>query len=102
EFDGMDRFDARVAVREALAAEGRIHEEKRRYLHSVVHSERSGEPIEPRLSLQWWVKVESLATAAGDAVRNGRTAIHPPSLAPRLFAWAGHMHDSRHTSQHAR
>ena len=72
EFDGMDRFDARVAVREALAAEGRIVEEKRPYLHSVGHSERSGEPIEPRLSLQWWVKVESLAKAAGDAVRNGR------------------------------
>ena len=64
-------LEARVAVREALAAEGRIVEEKRPYLHSVGHSERSGEPIEPRLSLQWWVKVESLAKAAGDAVRNG-------------------------------
>ena len=93
EFDGMDRFDARVAVREALAAEGRIVEEKRPYLHSVGHSERSGEPIEPRLSLQWWVKVESLATAAGDAVRNGHTAIHPPSLEPRWFAWVDNMHD---------
>ena len=45
----MDRFDARVAVREALAAQGRIVAEKRPYLHSVGHSERSGEPIEPRL-----------------------------------------------------
>ncbi|MCB0949527.1 MAG: class I tRNA ligase family protein, partial [Mycobacterium sp.] len=70
-FDGMDRFEARVAVREALAEQGRIVAEKRPYLHSVGHSERSGEPIEPRLSLQWWVKVESLAKAAGDAVRNG-------------------------------
>ena len=56
QFDGMDRFDARVAVREALAAQGRIVAEKRPYLHSVGHSERSGEPIEPRLSLQWWVR----------------------------------------------
>ncbi len=47
QFDGMDRFEARVAVREALAAQGRIVEEKRPYLHSVGHSERSGEPIEP-------------------------------------------------------
>ena len=93
QFDGMDRFDARVAVREALAAEGRIVEEKRPYLHSVGHSERSGEPIEPRLSLQWWVKVESLAQAAGDAVRNGHTVIHPPSLEPRWFAWVDNMHD---------
>ncbi|MGW0160571.1 valine--tRNA ligase [Mycobacterium sp. NPDC003323] len=93
QFDGMDRFEARVAVREALAAQGRIVAEKRPYLHSVGHSERSGEPIEPRLSLQWWVKVESLAKAAGDAVRNGDTVIHPASLEPRWFAWVDNMHD---------
>src|SRR5271166_1863614 len=93
QFDGLDRFDARVAVREALAAQGRIVEEKRPYLHSVGHSERSGEPIEPRLSLQWWVRVESLAKAAGDAVRNGDTVIHPASLEPRWFAWVDDMHD---------
>jgi valyl-tRNA synthetase len=93
EFDGMDRFDARVAVREKLAAQGRIVAEKRPYLHSVGHSERSGEPIEPRLSLQWWVKVESLAEAAGDAVRNGDTVIHPASLEPRWFGWVDNMHD---------
>ncbi|BBY61513.1 valine--tRNA ligase [Mycolicibacterium sarraceniae] len=93
QFDGMDRFEARVAVREALATEGRIVAEKRPYLHSVGHSERSGEPIEPRLSLQWWVKVESLAKAAGDAVRNGDTVIHPKSLEPRWFAWVDDMHD---------
>ncbi|WP_197380121.1 valine--tRNA ligase [Mycolicibacterium mengxianglii] len=93
QFDGMDRFEARVAVREALAAEGRIVAEKRPYQHSVGHSERSGEPIEPRLSLQWWVKVESLAKASGDAVRNGDTVIHPASLEPRWFAWVDNMHD---------
>lgn len=92
-FDGMDRFEARAAVREALAAEGRIVAEKRPYLHSVGHSERSGEPIEPRLSLQWWVNVESLAKAAGDAVRNGDTVIHPASLEPRWFGWVDNMHD---------
>lgn len=93
QFDGLDRFEARVAVREALAAQGRIVEEKRPYLHSVGHSERSGEPIEPRLSLQWWVRVESLAKAAGDAVRNGHTVIHPASLEPRWFAWVDDMHE---------
>ena len=79
EFDGLDRFEARIKVREALAEQGRIVEEKRPYLHSVGHSERSGEVIEPRLSMQWWVKVESLAKAAGDAVRHGDTVIHPPA-----------------------
>jgi valyl-tRNA synthetase len=93
QFDGQDRFEARVKVREALAAQGRIVAEKRPYLHSVGHSERSGEPIEPRLSLQWWVNVESLAKTAGDAVRNGDTVIHPKSLEPRWFGWVDDMHD---------
>ncbi|MEB3049084.1 valine--tRNA ligase [Mycolicibacter sp. MYC123] len=93
QFDGMDRFEARVAVREALAAEGRIVAEKRPYVHSVGHSERSGEVIEPRLSMQWWVDVSSLAKAAGDAVRDGHTVIHPKSLEPRWFGWVDDMHD---------
>ncbi|MGH3636419.1 MAG: class I tRNA ligase family protein, partial [Mycobacterium sp.] len=93
QFDGLERFEARVAVREALAAQGRIVEEKRPYLHSVGHSERTGEPIEPRLSLQWWVKVESLAGAAGDAVRNGDTVVHPAGLQGRWFGWVDDMHD---------
>jgi len=93
QFDGMDRFEARTKVREALADQGRVVAEKRPYLHSVGHSERSGEPIEPRLSLQWWVKVESMAKAAGDAVRNGDIVIHPKSLEPRWFAWVDDMHD---------
>ena len=93
QFDGMDRFEARAKVREALAEQGRIVAEKRPYLHSVGHSERSGEPIEPRLSLQWWVKVESMAKAAGDAVRNGDIVIHPKSQEPRWFDWVDDMHD---------
>ena len=88
-FDGMDRFEARVKVAEALAEQGRIVDEKRPYIHSVGHSERSGEPIEPRLSLQWWVKVDELAKAAGDAVRNGDIVIHPASLEPRWFGLGG-------------
>ena len=93
QFDGLDRFEARYAVRKALEDEGRIVAEKRPYLHSVGHSERSGEPIEPRLSMQWWVKVESLAKAAGDAVRNGDIVIHPKSQEPRWFDWVDDMHD---------
>ncbi|MFF0495829.1 valine--tRNA ligase [Nocardia aobensis] len=93
EFDGMDRFEARVKIRERLAGEGRIVAEKRPYVHSVGHSERSGEPIEPRLSMQWWVKVESLAKAAGDAVRNGAVTIYPASQEPRWFEWVDNMHD---------
>lgn len=93
EFDGMDRFEARVKIRETLAEQGRVVAEKRPYLHSVGHSERSGETVEPRLSMQWWVKVDELAKAAGDAVRDGDTVIHPASQEPRWFAWVDNMHD---------
>ncbi|MFW0790190.1 valine--tRNA ligase [Gordonia sp. CPCC 205333] len=93
QFDGMDRFEARVKVREALAEQGRIVKEVRPYLHSVGHSERTGEPIEPRLSMQWWVNVEPLAKSAGDAVRNGDTVIHPASMESRWFGWVDDMHD---------
>ena len=93
EFDGLDRYEARVKVREALARQGRIVAEKRPYLHSVGHSQRTREPIEPRLSLQWFVKAGPLAAAAGDAVRDGRVAVHPKELEPRWFGWVDNMHD---------
>ena len=92
-FDGMDRFAARAAICEALREQGRIVKEVRPYVHSVGHSERSGEPIEPRLSMQWWVKVDELARMAGDAVREGDTVIHPRSQEPRWFDWVDDMHD---------
>jgi len=92
-FLGMDRFEARPAVVAALREEGRIVAEKRPYTHSVGHCSRCGTVIEPRLSLQWWVKVEPLARAAGDAVRDGRTQVHPPELAKRYFDWVDNMHD---------
>lgn len=92
-FDGLTREEARTAIRDALAEQGRIVKEVRPYVHSVGHSERSGEPIEPRLSMQWWVKVDELAKAAGDAVRDGRVRIHPKSMGPRYFDWVDDMHD---------
>ncbi|QGK69203.1 valine--tRNA ligase [Allosaccharopolyspora coralli] len=92
-FDGMDRFEAREAVREALAAQDRVVAEKRPYVHSVGHSSRSKEPIEPRLSMQWFVKVGPLAQAAGDAVRDGSVAVHPPEMAKRYFDWIDNLHD---------
>ena len=92
-FDGLTREEARVEIREALREQGRIVKEIRPYVHSVGHSERSGEPIEPRLSLQWFVDVAKMAKAAGDAVREGDTTLHPQSLEPRYFEWVDDMHD---------
>ena len=59
----------------------------------MLFRSRCGTVVEPRLSLQWFVKVGPLAKAAGDAVRDGRTTIEPASLAPRYFEWVDNMHD---------
>ena len=93
EFDGMDRFDARVAVVAKLKELGRIVAEKRPYIHAVGHCSRCDTTVEPRLSKQWFVKVAPLAKAAGDAVRDGRVKIEPAELSPRYFEWVDNMHD---------
>ncbi|CAL9413909.1 valine--tRNA ligase [Streptomyces sp. enrichment culture] len=92
-FQGLDRFEARSSVVGALREQGRIVAEKRPYVHSVGHCSRCSTTIEPRLSLQWWVKVAPLAQAAGDAVRDGRVAIHPEDMSKRYFDWVDNMHD---------
>ncbi|WP_432252211.1 valine--tRNA ligase [Streptomyces sp. HNM1019] len=92
-FQGLDRLEARSAVVGALRAEGRIVAEKRPYTHSVGHCSRCKTTIEPRLSMQWWVKVGPLAKAAGDAVRDGRVTIHPEDMAKRYFDWVDNLHD---------
>ncbi|WP_436979316.1 valine--tRNA ligase [Streptomyces sp. enrichment culture] len=92
-FQGLDRFEARSAIVAALREQGRVLEEKRPYVHSVGHCSRCKTTIEPRLSMQWWVKVAPLAKAAGDAVRDGRTRIHPAEMSSRYFDWVDNMHD---------
>ena len=92
-FQGLDRLEARDAIVAALREDERIVAEKRPYVHAVGHCSRCGTVVEPRLSLQWFVRVESLAKAAGDAVRDGRVKIEPASLAPRYFEWVDNMHD---------
>ena len=90
---GLDRFEARPAVVQALREEGRIVKEVRPYVHAVGHCSRCSTTVEPRLSLQWFVSVGPLAKAAGDAVRDGRVQISPPELTARYFGWVDDMHD---------
>ncbi len=81
------------AIVAALREDERIVAEKRPYVHAVGHCSRCDTVVEPRLSLQWFVRVETLAKAAGDAVRDGRVTIEPASLAPRYFDWVDNMRD---------
>ena len=92
-FQGLDRFEARPAVVAALREDGRILAEVRPYAHSVGHCSRCGTTVEPRQSLQWFVRVGPLAQAAGDAVRDGRVRLHPPEMNARYFGWVDDMHD---------
>jgi len=92
-FQGLDRFEARPAVVRALREQGRIVAEKRPYVHAVGHCSRCSTTVEPRQSLQWFVRVGPLAKAAGDAVRDGRVRLHPPEMNARYFGWVDDMHD---------
>jgi valyl-tRNA synthetase len=92
-YQGLDRFEARPAIVAALREEGRIVAERRPYVHAVGHCSRCGTTVEPRLSLQWFVKVAPLAKAAGDAVRDGRVILSPPEMNARYFGWVDDMHD---------
>ncbi|HUB22001.1 MAG TPA: valine--tRNA ligase [Streptosporangiaceae bacterium] len=92
-FQGLDRFEARPAVVRALREQGRIVAEVRPYVHAVGHCSRCGTTVEPRQSLQWFVRVAPLAKAAGDAVRDGRVRLHPPEMNARYFSWVDDMHD---------
>jgi len=75
-YEGMDRLDARRAIVEDLRASGAFVSE-RDYLQKVSISSRSGEVIEPLLSLQWFCSMESLAKPAVEAYRSGKIRFVP-------------------------
>jgi valyl-tRNA synthetase len=85
-FAGMPVLEAREAVVAALEAEGRVARTQQ-YTRAVPYSHRSGERIEPLISLQWFMRMDELARPAIDAVRDGRVRIHPRSEERRYFDW---------------
>ena len=82
----MTALEAREAVVAALREEGRINRTQP-YTHQVPHSQRSGERIEPLISLQWFMKMEALAGPAIKAVEEGRVRIHPEGQRKRYLDW---------------
>jgi valyl-tRNA synthetase len=75
-FAALPVDDARGAVVDALRAEGLISGTEP-YIHEVPHSHRSGQRIEPLISLQWFCDMAKLAPPAIEAVRDGRVRFHP-------------------------
>ncbi len=85
-FAGMPALEAREAVVAALREEGLLRGEEP-YTHVVPFSHRSGERIEPLISLQWFLQMDELSKPAMDVVRDGRVRIHPPSQQRRYLEW---------------
>jgi len=92
EFDGMDRFEAREAVKHELFREGAV-EKVEQHSHSVGHCYRCGTVIEPYLSDQWFVKVRPLTIPAIEAVANGRTRFIPSRWEKNYFHWMENLRD---------
>jgi valyl-tRNA synthetase len=83
-FAGLPVAEAREAVVAALREEGLISE-ARPFVHEVPHSHRSGMPIEPLISLQWFCDMQRLAGPAAKAVREGQVRFHPESPHARVY-----------------
>ena len=92
EFAGMDRFDARAAVVARLAEMGDL-ESERPHQMSIGRCDRCGTVVEPRLSVQWFVRVKPLADRALASVREGRTRILPDHFAKVYAHWMENIHD---------
>jgi len=85
-FRGLDRFEARKRVVAALEAEGLV-EKIEPHAHTVPHGDRSGVPIEPWLTTQWYADAKTLAQPAIEAVRSGKTKFVPENWEKTYFHW---------------
>jgi len=91
-FQGMDRFKARKAVVEELKNLGQWLKEEP-IMNNVGHSERTDSVIEPRLSLQWFLKMEEMAKPALEAVTSGRVKLHPAKFVNTYKHWMENCKD---------
>ncbi|WP_019995366.1 valine--tRNA ligase [Aureimonas ureilytica] len=85
-FEGLDRFAARKLLVEWMESEGYLAKVDD-HTHMVPHGDRSGVPIEPYLTDQWYVDAETLAKPAIASVREGRTNFVPRNWEKTYFDW---------------
>ncbi len=86
EYAGLPVAEAQAAVVAALDEAGAIRA-KEPYTHTVPFSHRSGQRIEPLISLQWFMKMDELAAPAMQVVKDGKLRIHPESQSRRYIDW---------------
>jgi valyl-tRNA synthetase len=85
-FAGLPVEEARMAVVEALEDESLISKQEP-YTHTVPFSHRSGERIEPLISLQWFMRMHELAEPAMEVVRTGQVRFHPERWGRVYLDW---------------
>ncbi|MDJ0960768.1 MAG: valine--tRNA ligase [Acidimicrobiia bacterium] len=91
-FVGMDRYEAREAIRYSLKEEGYLVKVEDHH-HSVGHCSRCGTVVEPMLSLQWFVKVQPLVGPAIDSVKTAETRFIPKRWEKNYFHWMENLRD---------
>jgi valyl-tRNA synthetase len=91
-FRGLPRFQARKEVVKAFKELG-LFEKEESHRHTVPHSERSKDVIEPRLSLQWYVNMKKLAQPAIDVAQTGRLKFHPDLWKKTYLHWLENIQD---------
>ncbi|WP_294143142.1 valine--tRNA ligase [uncultured Sanguibacteroides sp.] len=89
---GMDRFDVRSQIEKDLKAAGLL-EKVESYENKVGYSERTNVPIEPKLSMQWFLKMTDLAKPALDAVMNDDIKFYPTKFKNTYRHWMENVKD---------
>jgi len=92
QYEGMDRFDVRKKIEKDLEELG-LMEKTEAYTNSVGYSERTNVPIEPKLSMQWFLKMEDLAKPALEAVENDTIKFHPAKFKNTYRHWMENIKD---------
>ncbi len=92
QYEGMDRFDVRKKIEKDLQELGLLQKAEA-YTNSVGYSERTNVPIEPKLSMQWFLKMENLAKPALDAVENDTIKFHPAKFKNTYRHWMENIKD---------
>jgi valyl-tRNA synthetase len=91
-FVGVDRFKAKDLAEQELARSGNLVKVEN-YDNKIGRSERTNSVIEPRLSLQWFLKMKDLSIPALDAVMNGEVQLHPAKFRNLYRHWMENVRD---------
>lgn len=92
EYEGMDLYEAREKIVEKLKEIGALVKIED-YTHNVGKCYRCHHRIEPKISEQWFVKMDTLAKPAIDAVRNGEVKFIPERFDKTYFNWMENIRD---------